>query len=381
MRGAYVLLAVSLACAEDGSGDGKSEDPAPIESSPVSRGPIEAKRVFSGSLESPARFDAAARVPGRIAAIEVDLGDEVTRGQVVARLDPREYRQRFVEAEADAAVAKAAFERAEQRAEIARRDLERAEQLEAKGVSSRAQLDAARSELASARGDQAVASAQKARAQARLDAARLQLAETEIRADWSDGGPDAQGVLRRVARRWVSPGAVVEANATLLTIVALSPLNAVIFVEERDYARLRPGLPATLVTDAVPDARFEAQLARVAPVLETGSRQARVELRVQNEDERLKPGMFVRVELVLERIEDAQLVPVAAVTTRDDVEGLFQIDDGRARWTAIELGVREADRVQVLTPELRGEVITLGLQLVKDGTPVVTPRDRGVEGS
>jgi len=348
----------------------------------VERGPIAAKRVFSGTLASPARFEVAARVPGRLQTVEVDLGDAVEAGQILARIEPLEYRQRFVEAKANAAVAEASLERAEQQATLAARDLDRARQLEAKGVSSPAQLDEAEAALATTKGDLAVARATRAQAEARLELARLQLGETEIKvegpaAEREDAGSEPTRL--KVARRWATPGALVEVNAPLFTLVSLSPLDCIIFVEERDYARLQPGLGAEAEVDAFPGEVFPARVARVAPVFEEGSRQARVELRIDNGQERLKPGMFVRVELVLERLEDVQIVPVSAVTSRDGVEGLFQVDDGVARWTEVELGVREGARVQVLRPKLEGPVITLGQQLVDDGTPVVVPPEDAAE--
>jgi RND family efflux transporter MFP subunit len=108
-----------------------------------------------------------------------------------------------------------------------------------------------------------------------------------------------------VAERFVEEGDTVSANSPLLSVVELDPLQAVIHATERDYGRLTRGQDALLSTDAWPGEIFPARIERVAPVFQENTRQARVELRVENADHRLKPGMFIRATVVLERAADA----------------------------------------------------------------------------
>ena len=115
------------------------------------------------------------------------------------------------------------------------------------------------------------------------------------------GGDDR----RVVAQRHVEEGDTVAANSPSFTIVELDPMTAVIHLTGRDYGRLESGQPVTLKTDANPGETFVGEVSRVAPVFQQASRQARAELTVANPQHRLKPGMFVRAEAVLERVEDA----------------------------------------------------------------------------
>jgi len=85
--------------------------------------------------------------------------------------------------------------------------------------------------------------------------------------------------------------------------VELDPIRAVIYVTEKDYASLDPGQSVTPTTDAFPGEVFTGTVARVSPVFRQTSRQARVELTIANSQRRLKPGMFVRVEAILDRAD------------------------------------------------------------------------------
>jgi multidrug efflux pump subunit AcrA (membrane-fusion protein) len=185
--------------------------------------------------------------------------------------------------------------------------------------------------------------------------------------------PRDRAILQRVvAERFVDEGGTFSANTQLMTIVELDPIVGVVFVPERDYARLAVGQLATLVTDAHPGRTFEGRVTRIAPVFRRATRQARIELQVDNADEALKPGMFVRATIVLERVEDALVVPFDALTERAGEVGVFVLDasDERVRWRAVEVGVREGERVQVLGDGLAGRVVTLGQELCDDGARV-----------
>jgi RND family efflux transporter MFP subunit len=208
------------------------------------------------------------------------------------------------------------------------------------------------------------------RAEAALETARIRLGYTRITADWS-GGDDQ----RVVAERFVDEGETVAANAPLLRIVELDPLTGVIFVAEKDYGRLQPGQEVSLATDAYPGEAFGGRIARIAPVFREATRQARVELTVDNPGHRLKPGMFIRATVVLEHVADAVIVPEAALAARNDRTGLFVVSaDGRSVvWREVRVGIREGSRVQVLGEGIAGRVVTLGQQLVDDGSTIIIP--------
>jgi RND family efflux transporter MFP subunit len=147
------------------------------------------------------------------------------------------------------------------------------------------------------------------------------------------------------------------------------------FVTEKDYVRMRTGQLGTLTTDAYPGETFEGRIDRIAPVFRQATRQARVELMIGNAGHKLKPGMFIRVTVVLDRLAEVTIVPEKALTTRDNRTGVFVVsEDGKSvSWRDVTVGIREGDRVQVEGEGLSGRVVTLGQQLVDDGSPITIP--------
>ncbi|MCA8961071.1 MAG: efflux RND transporter periplasmic adaptor subunit [Planctomycetes bacterium] len=343
---------------------------AAVEVGRVTRGSIAERRVYSGTLEARAEFVVAPKVGGRIEKLYVDLSDEVQRGQVVAELDDDEYAQAVAEAEADLAVARANVVEAERSLEIVDRELDRLQSLLDRGVASESEMDSGRAERLAKVAALDVAKARVQRADASLAAAKIRLGYTRVTADWSDPDP-----TRIVAERMVDDGQTVSANAPLMTIVDLHPITGVIFATEKDYSRLRVGQQVQLTTDAFPQLTFAGTIERIAPVFRPNSRQARIELAIDNEDHRLKPGMFVRSEVVLERVEETTIVPIEALATRGGSTGVFVLlPDGKTvAWRSVIVGIREAGRAQVEGENIDGWVVTLGQQLIDDGSEVSIP--------
>ncbi|MDX1486991.1 MAG: efflux RND transporter periplasmic adaptor subunit, partial [Acidiferrobacterales bacterium] len=330
-------------------------DAVPVEVATIEHGPIEHRRTFTGTLAPQAEFVVAPKVSGRVEQLDVDLADTVTRGQRVAKLDDEEYVQSVAQAEAEFAVATANLAEAKSLLNIAERELQRVERLSKRGVASESQRDAAKADQLAKQARVEVTRAEVARAKAALEAARIRLGYTNVTAGWQ-GGDDQ----RLVAERYLDEGETVAANAPLLRIVEMNPITAVFFVTERDYTLLRPGQAVTLRTDAHPGDTFEGRIARIAPVFRESTRQARVEVEVGNRDLRLKPGMFARTTVVLDRVEDATIVPEQALVRRDGRDGIFVIsDDGLSvSWRDVQVGIRQDGRVQVTGDGLNTQVVT-----------------------
>jgi RND family efflux transporter MFP subunit len=175
-----------------------------------------------------------------------------------------------------------------------------------------------------------------------------------------------------VAERYIDEGDTVSVNQRLLRIVDLDPLIALVNVTESDYPSIRPGDAVSVQADAFPGRTFAGEVIRIAPVFSELSRQAAVEFHVPNEDRLLRPGMFVRASLVLQEREGVTLIPQAALVRRGNRDGVFLIKPGAetVAWQPVETGIAEAERIEVRSPGLEGRVVTLGQQLLEDGTRV-----------
>lgn len=342
-----------------------------VEAVAVETGSITDVRQLSGTIEAGEAFAVAPNISGRITRIHVDIGDRVERGELLVELDDEEALQAVAQAEAALAVARAERNQSISDAELAEREFERTRTLAGRDLASQSELDAAQARAAAERSAVAVAEARMRELEASLQATRVRLGYTRVRANW----PATGGNHRVIGERLVSTGDTVAANTPLLSILSIEPVKAVVFAPERDYAALATGQAASVVADAMPERSLDGTVRRLAPRFEVASRQARVEVEVDNADRALKPGMFVTVTIDVGRADDVTLVPRAALTRRGGTDGVYLLDEGedppRARFVPVLIGIETDDRVEIRQPELRGRVVTLGQQLLEDGAPVI----------
>jgi HlyD family secretion protein len=338
-----------------------------VETASVARRDLRESRGFTGSLEAESRFEVVARVPGRILQLDLDIGDRVERGQLVARLEDDEFRQQLRQAEAEMEVAEANIAEAESDLRVADRELARIRVLRGRDIAAEVDLEMAEAQRSAADARLRVARGVFSQRQAGVETAQLRVSQTEVRASWEGAGEE-----RAVAERFAHEGGYVSANAPVVSLVNLRTVRAVVFVTERDYGLMRVGQEAEVVVDAFPGESFPARVARVAPVFDTSSRQARVEVEVDNKGGRLAPGMFARVRMGLREAPDVPSVPLDALVRRNGQEGVFLIDPAEnvARFVALELGIRAGAWVEVRSPELIGAVVTLGQSQLTSGQAV-----------
>jgi len=127
---------------------------------------------------------------------------------------------------------------------------------------------------------------------------------------------------------------------------------------------------------AFPDRTFRGLVTRVAPLLQETSRQARVEIDIQNEGDTLKPGMFVNAEIEFGRRDKARLVPYSALVQRGGQDGVFiaDVEARKAFFKPVKIGIVEGDRAEVLEPtDISGYAVVLGQHLLEDGMNIILP--------
>ena len=198
----------------------------------------------------------------------------------------------------------------------------------------------------------------------------MKLADCLISAEWP---PESKP--RFVGARYVDPGALVSANQPLLSVAELDPLQAEIYVIERDYPYLRTEQPAIITTDAYPGVEFHGRIVRIAQLLEDNTRQAAVRIEIANGDLRLKPGMFARVQLEFASRDNTTVVPRNAVVRRNGESGVFELhaETGTVHFVPVTIGISDGNRLEITAPELERPVITLGNHLLIDGASVIVP--------
>lgn len=345
----------------------KVERIVPVEVASVQRGPLSFYRTFSGTIDPRAQFSVAPKVSGRIQRLLVDVSDKVARGQIVVQMENAEFEQEVIEAEARLAVAEANLDEAVSHFVIAQRQLGRAKTLNDRGIASESSYDSAQAQFLTGQSAVKVAEANLKREAALLRAARIRLGYTQVKADWQQGDDE-----RIVAERFVDEGNTVAANTPILSIVEIDPVIAVIQVTEKDYPLIRLGQQAKVEADGFPDKVFIGTVSRISPVFRESSRQAKLELEVANPEHLLKPGMFTRCTLELDRAEEAVSVPEMAMSKRNNQIGVFKVaeDSTTVEWVEVRPGFKSGEQVQLIDSELSGQVVTLGQQFIKEGSKV-----------
>ena len=166
-------------------------------------------------------------------------------------------------------------------------------------------------------------------------------------------------------------------NTPIVSILDINTLLAVVYVIERDYSKVRPGMETTITTDAYPDSVFTGRVVRIAPRLEETSRQARTEIEIPNPSHLLKPGMFVRVEMTYGVHENASVIPAQALARRDGSQGVFLADTQSmtAKFVPVKTGITSGGKTEILEPRISGLVVDLGQHLLEDGAPIKLPQE------
>jgi RND family efflux transporter MFP subunit len=356
---------------------GKTEAAGPrsgtvaVDIAPIVEAPIRDLGVFSGTLVPRSQFVVAPKISGKLEKLFVDIGDRLRNGQLVAQLEDDEYQQQVIQAEADLNVAKANLEEARSSVELSRKELERSESLHTKGIYSDAQLDAARAQFSAQESRFKVNEAQVSNREAGLEAARVRLSYTQITAAWEKGSE-----TRYVGERFVHEGALLSPNSQIISVIELQPITAVIYATDKEYFRIQPGQDVAVTSTAFPGRTFRGRVGRVAPLLKETSRQARVEVDIENEGDTLKPGMFVNAEIVFSRRDKAKLVPYSALVQRGGQDGVFiaDLENKKAFFKPVKVGIVEGDRAEVLEPtDISGYAVVLGQHLLQDGMTIILP--------
>ena len=286
------------------------------------------------------------RVPGRIDEYFVDESDRVTEGQPLIRLDDRDYRAALARAEA-------ALELAQATVGLRRKELERMRRLRREDVASQAELDVKESELR-------VAEAQVAQARAELQQARVNLDYTVLRAP-TDGVILAK--LKEVGEMAVPGG--FAGSGDLIRMANLDDLRAEVDVNESDLSRVHLGQAAEVVPDAFPDRRYAAEVVKLYPQVNRQKGTLKVEVRILEPDERLRPDMSVRLHFLGEAkaAREGQAVVLASRAVLRQGEGsafVWIVSGGRLRRQPVRTGAEMGDRVVVVEGLLGGEALVVG---------------------
>jgi multidrug efflux system membrane fusion protein len=344
------LLAVTLAGALAACGQAQAPPAAPraVIAQVVGTQPAHGANVYSGEVRARYENDLAFRVGGKVIARHVDVGAQVTRGQVLARLDPHDA-QLGVEAARSQLAAAAADH------ELAAAELERYQDLYSRNFVSRAVLDARETTFNTTK--------------ARLEQAKAQVATARNQSAYTALVAEADGVITAVN---LEPGQVVAAGQPVMRFARPEEKEVAISVPESRFAELRDATGIRIGVLAAPERHYRGRIREVAPTADPATRTFAVKISVLDANGAVRLGMTANVALGDAPAGEVIALPLTALTQVDGKPAVWVFDprSSKVNLRPVVVGAYREDGVVVREGLRAGEiVVTVGVhKLLPDET-------------
>jgi membrane fusion protein (multidrug efflux system) len=304
----------------------------------------ESRLTAIGSLVAVQGVTVTAELTGKVVRIAFEPGTKVNAGDLLVQQDTSSE-------EAQLRAAEAAVE-------LAKRNLERLKKLLDRRTIARSQYDDAEAKY-----KEGVAQA---------DAIRAAIAKKNIRAPFAG----------RLGIRLVNLGQILNEGEPIVSLQSINPIFVNFSLPQQQLARVQPGLTVRVTSDALPDQVIEGKITAINPEVDAVTRNIRIQATVANRQERLRPGMFVNVAVVLPVSEDVLAVPATAVLYAPYSDSVFVVEKKQSennkqpglivRQQIVQLGERRGDFVAVVSGLEAGEtIVSTGAFKLRNGQAVV----------
>ena len=394
------------------------EAPAPVQVTAVQQDTIRRTVAGDGTLWARDQASVVPKISAPVQRFLVRRGDHVSQGQLLAVLEARDLTASAAESRAQVAQADANLratqsatvpdaivkaqtdaDAAKQAEEAAQRLLENRKKLLEQGALARKLVDDAQVAWAQAHGNylaaqehlrtlQSVGKQEQIKtAEAQVEAARSHLQSTEAQLSYAEIHSPIAGVI---ADRPVYPGEMAAPGTPLLTVMDISKVVARVNVPQNQVGSIKVGDPAE-VTEADSSEQLQGKVTVVSPATDAATTTLQVWIEIDNPGGKLKPGTSVHALIVTEAIKAAVVVPVAAILPGEEggTAVLTVSEDHVAHKRAVQVGVREGDKVQVLNGVRPGEeVVVVGgiglddkakVRIVTPGAPEEADEDENTD--
>jgi membrane fusion protein (multidrug efflux system) len=313
--------------------DKDSTSAIPVEAATVNTGDISAYYSSTATLEAEQEAMVVAKVQGIVKELEVEEGDRVKAGDVLATLEDE---QLSLEAEK----AKATMDRLNN-------ELKRKEELYKKNLVSAQEFENAKYEY----------QAQKSA----YELAQLQVKYSQIKAP-------IEGVI---SDRLIKVGNMIKANQEVFKITDFDPLLAVLNIPEHEMDKLKKGQKTLIQVDAVQGRTFEGRVLRMSPTVNPETGTFEVTVSIKDESRQLKPGMFGRVRIIYDTHQNALMIPKNAVMTEDGASSVYVINNKLVYRKPVDTGYVNGDDIEILKGlNSTDTVVTIGQSSLQDSALV-----------
>jgi len=290
-----------------------------------------------GSISAKQGVTVSPEIAGTVSEIDFESGALANKGDLLVRLDTssEEAQLRAVEAQV----------------ELARLNAERNRQLRTNNTVSQAEVDASDATLKQKQAD--------------ADAIRATIAKKNIRAPFAG----------QLGIRLVNLGQLLDVGKPVVSLQSLTPVYCDFSLPQQDLASLRTGLNVRITTDTYPGQTFEGTLTAINPDLDPVTRSVQLQATLENADQRLRPGMFVRVEVILPEQQTVLAIPATAILSEPFGDSVYVIQSTNAALVVhqqfVHTGRVHGDFISVESGLKAGDrVVSAGLFKLHNGTSV-----------
>jgi RND family efflux transporter MFP subunit len=329
---------------------------------------------ISGSLRSQSNLEIKSEVGGRLIAALFEEGETVRKGQLLAEIDPVNYRLANDQAQAVLGVAQAGLERIQVTLEYARREKERADNLLRSGGITEKEYQAAANGVKEAETQVQLAQAQIEQARSAVAIADKALRDCRISAP-ADG---------QVRRKYLDNGSLLAPGASIYAMVDNARLELECLVPSHQLAGVKVGNRAIFTTPTWGERMFEGSVSAINPMVEADNRSIKVLVKIANPKGELRSGMFAGGEIEVRVEAKAIVIPRSALMVEQEQANsgsVYIVSGGRAVRRAVRVGGIRQDQLWIEQGLSAGDqvIVDIGPSL-KDGAAVRVMPGRAAEG-
>jgi membrane fusion protein, multidrug efflux system len=344
-----------------------------VKAAPVSTMDWPVGIMISGSLRSQSTVDIKSEVAGKLIAVHFEQGDSVKKDQLLAEIDPANYKLAYDQAAAALGVAQAGLERIQVTLDHARREKERADNLLRTGGITEKDHQAAVTGVKEAESQAKLAEAQIVQARTAVTIAEKALKDCKIFSP-------AAGQVRQ---KFFDQGSLIAPGTPVYTLVDNARLELECLVPSHQLAGIRIGQRATFTTPTWGERIFEGSVSALNPMVEADNRSIKVILKIANPGGELRSGMFARGEIRTRIEKNAVVIPRSAFVVEQEqaTEGsVFVVAGGKAQRRQVQLGGALKDRLWITKGLAQGDQVIIDIgPALQDGRAVRVEPARSAE--
>ncbi len=339
----YIIVSIALlasACSKNSGKDAEKSDLDSLKTEKVKVLTLDYEKIardieYTATLQAYEELHFSPASPGRIEAIYAEVGNRVSKGSILVQMDRTQLHQ------------------AEVQLKSIETDYRRLDTLKKTGSISIQQYDQLKTQYDIARSN--------------VDFLR---SNTTLRAPFSG---IVSGKYFEAGEMYSGTPIPTIGKSAVLSLVQIDRLKSLVSISEKYFPLIKNGMEAKITCDVYPDKTFTGKIFRLHPTIDPANRTFKVEIVIANAAGILRPGMFSRVSLDLDKI-DAILVPAISVLKMQgsNERYVFLEDNGKARRVSVQIGKRYNDKIEILSDEIKkgDKIIYTGQARLVDGVAV-----------